>query len=96
MSSIESLSELFLIMLNMTFLTVLIILSHISPICGVVGGLKCKVIYLLDEYSLTGCHLMFNLVVVPFRLVPQSLYTSLGYPLLLTNLWKLPIKLSGS
>ena len=92
----NSVRTVFLIMLNMTFLTVLIILSHISLICGAAGGLKCHVICSLDEYSLIGCYLMFNSLVVPFRLVPQSLYTSLGYPLLLTNLWKLPMKLSES
>ena len=86
----------FLIMPNMTFLTVLIILSHISPICGAAGGLKCQMICSLDEYSLNRCISMFNLLVVPFKLVPQSLYASPSFPLLLTNLCKLLMKLSVS
>ena len=56
--------EQFKIMLNMTFLTVLIILSHIPPICGAADGLKYQVICLLDP-------IWFNFLVVPFRLVPS-------------------------
>ena len=79
----KSVKTVFLIILNMAFLTVLIILSHILPICEAVG-LKCQVICSFDEYLLICCISL----VVPFRLVPQSLYPSPGFPLLLTNIWK--------
>ena len=63
-------------MLNMTFLTVLIILSHIPPICKAASGLKYQVIHSIDEYLLIPCILMFNLLAVPFQMMPVAVYIS--------------------
>ena len=78
------------------FFIVLIILSNIFPICGATSGFKCQVVCSLDRYSLILCISMFNLLVVSFRLVQQSLHTSPDFPSLLTNLCKLPMKLPVS
>ena len=59
-------------------------LSHISRTYRAAGGLEYQEICSFDEYSLIRCISMFNLLVVPFRLVPHSLYTS-GKSLLTTN-----------
>ena len=48
-------------MLNLPFLTSLIILSNIPSIYGAAGGLQYQVIFSLDEYRLICYISIFNL-----------------------------------
>ena len=60
----NSIKTVFLIILNLTFLTSLIILSHIPSIYGAAGGLKYQVIFFARWIPDDLLHWMFSLLVV--------------------------------